>query len=272
MDTRELIQSIIASDEDSGDKFLQSIEERISDALEVRKVELASGLMGEALKPEFSNPDPNDPNASGNEMKTIQKHTYKLPKGLKPQFAAPESRYKMLRKAAKKTNEDVEQVDEAKYQGLSRDTLAKYNVAAARRIRSSTSLARRFDDEAATQRRRGNKKDAEANQSLSSEYQRAAKNRIIGITRATERLAREEVEQVDEAQLTDMQKARIMGMGGKDISSTMLALKRYNKVGDINKLSPAHRTLLNRFMQNQAGGLNKTSTGVQRALLKPSDK
>ena len=77
MDTRELIQSIIASEEDAGDKFLESMEERISDALEVRKVELASGMMDEALKPEFEY-DPNDPNASGNEMKTIQKHTFIL--------------------------------------------------------------------------------------------------------------------------------------------------------------------------------------------------
>jgi len=208
MDTRELIRSIIASEEDAGDKFLESMEERISDALEVRKVELASAMMGG----------------------------------------------------------EVEQMDEAKYQGLSRDGLARYAAAAARRIRSSTSLAGKFDKEAAADRRRGDKEGADANQSLSSEYQRAAKNRIRGITRATERLAREEVEQVDEADMSDAQRLQIMK--DKNRSQTLAALARLKKVGgDPNKLPPGQRSLAFNYME-KTGGVGGLSRGIQTMVLK----
>lgn len=84
-----------------------------------------------------------------------------------------------------------------------------------------------------------------------------------------------EVEQVDESpsynQLSDIQKLVIMGSKGADRSNTLAAIKRFNKQGDINRLSPVQRTYLTRYIQGQAGGLGKVSTGLQRMLLKPQD-
>lgn len=83
-----------------------------------------------------------------------------------------------------------------------------------------------------------------------------------------DRLNKEEVEQIDEAGIGDMEKLRLMG--DKNRALTMMAMKRYQQVGDINKLSPAHRTLVTRYMQNQAGSLERVSTGMQRAALRPT--
>lgn len=83
-----------------------------------------------------------------------------------------------------------------------------------------------------------------------------------------DRLNKEEFEQIDEAGLGDMEKLRLMG--DKNRALTMMAMKRYQQVGDINKLSPAHRTLVNRYMQNQVGSLDKVSTSMQRAALRPT--
>ncbi len=70
----------------------------------------------EALESEFRNLGTRR-NDTGRELEDAdyQEHTYKVPKGLKPQFDTPVSRYKMLRKAAKKSmKEEVEQVEEGK--------------------------------------------------------------------------------------------------------------------------------------------------------------
>lgn len=72
---------------------------------------------------------------------------------------------------------------------------------------------------------------------------------------------------INEVNLSDMQKLTLMRDPNR--AATLVALRRYNQVGDINKLSPAHRTLINRYMQKQTGALNRVSTGMQSSLLRP---
>ena len=84
-------------------------------------------------------------------------------------------------------------------------------------------------------------------------------------------LKKEDVEQIDElkaskyADMTDRQK--LMLMKDKSASQTISALAKYRKVGDINKLSPAHRTLVANYME-RTGGTGGLSRSVQMMALK----
>lgn len=57
MDTKELIESIITEDEETLNKFIETMDERVSDALEVRKVEIASGLIEAKMKDDDEDDD-----------------------------------------------------------------------------------------------------------------------------------------------------------------------------------------------------------------------
>lgn len=76
----------------------------------------------------------------------------------------------------------------------------------------------------------------------------------------------EEVEQVDEAQLSDAQKLAMMKEPYK--AAVLSAIKRYQTVGgDINKLSAGHRTLVTNYLA-KSGGLDSASRGAAMAALK----
>ena len=107
---------------------------------------------------------------------------------------------------------------------LSKSTLGSYTKKAAKRVRAATSLSKSFDADAHLNTKTANKhspnisggnndgpKDPEklknankaykVNKGLANDFKRKAQNGVTGIGRAADRLAKEEVEQVDEIKI-----------------------------------------------------------------------
>ena len=93
-----------------------------------------------------------------------------------------------------KKNEEVEHIDE-----LKKSTLASYVNKAANQVRAKSGIAASFETSGARKRDPENK---EAYMSLAADYRKGAKKRLTGIEKATAKLAKEEVEQVTEAEGT----------------------------------------------------------------------
>lgn len=73
--------------------------------------------------------------------------------------------------------------------------------------------------------------------------------------------------EMSEATVSDAQQMNALGMKGAEKAKTMLALRNYRKHGDINKLSPGHRSLVSGYME-KTGGLGAVSRGVANQALK----
>ena len=257
MDTRELIRSIIASEEDAGDKFLESMEERISDALEVRKVELASGMMGEEVEQvdevrQFRTPYGH---SGGYNPRTGGK--YKHPEQIE-QDREERRKEKLKDKLKDKLKEEVEQIDELKDK----------TYAAVVRARSGVE----DDLEHGGENWKGdNTKYKQALRRISKrrgsdEGRRLYKKYPPG----KNPMANEDVEQANEAAVAlpaaDLNALRLM----KDIdrAGTTNALRMYHRGGgDINKLSMKHRQLVTDYL-SKAGGLGKVSRGAMASALR----
>jgi len=82
---------------------------------------------------------------------------------------------------------------------------------------------------------------------------------------------REEIQLSEAAvpQLSDAQQLQLM----KDPNrvATMAALRRYKQVGDVNKLSASHRTLLTKYFE-KTGGLRNVSRPTAMNTLKNIQK
>lgn len=92
--------------------------------------------------------------------------------------------------AAKMKKEEVEQIDE-----LKKSTLASYVNKAANQVRAKTGIAASFETQGARKRDPENK---ETYMSLAKDYRTGAKKRLTGIEKATAKLAKEEVEYIEE--------------------------------------------------------------------------
>lgn len=93
----------------------------------------------------------------------------------------------------------------------------------------------------------------------------AAESGVNSLRRGREMLRQEEAEQVAE-DMTDS--AKLSAMGAKNKAAALTALARYKKVGDINKLSPGHRSLVAGYLE-RAGGIGSLGNSIQRKVLKP---
>jgi hypothetical protein len=95
---------------------------------------------------------------------------------------------------AYKKNEEVEQIDE-----LKKSTLASYVNKAANQVRAKSGIAASFETQGARKRNPENKT---AYWDVAQDYRKGARKRLTGIEKATSKLAKEEVEQVTEAEGT----------------------------------------------------------------------
>jgi hypothetical protein len=91
---------------------------------------------------------------------------------------------------AKKTNEEVEQIDE-----LKKSTLASYVNKAAHQVRAKSGIAASFETQGTRKRNPENKS---AYMDVAKDFRQGAKKRLTGIEKATAKLSKEEVEQVEE--------------------------------------------------------------------------
>jgi hypothetical protein len=87
-------------------------------------------------------------------------------------------------------NEEVEQIDE-----LKKSTLASYVNKAANQVRAKSGIAASFETQGARKRNPENKT---AYWDVAQDYRKGARKRLTGIEKATAKLAKEEVEQVEE--------------------------------------------------------------------------
>ena len=97
-------------------------------------------------------------------------------------------------KHVKKMSEEVEQIDE-----LKKSTLASYVNKAANQVRAKTGIAASFETQGTRKRDPENKA---AYMGLAKDFRQGAKKRLTGIEKATAKLAKEEIETVDEADVT----------------------------------------------------------------------
>jgi predicted RNA binding protein YcfA (HicA-like mRNA interferase family) len=86
--------------------------------------------------------------------------------------------------------EELEQIEE-----LSKSTLGSYIKKAARSANARSSLSGRFDNEAEHGK---DYKQIASNEKLASDFAKDARKRVKGISKATDRLTKEEAEQIDE--------------------------------------------------------------------------
>ena len=91
-------------------------------------------------------------------------------------------------------NEEVEQIDE-----LKKSTLASYVNKAAKQVRAKTGIAASFETQGARKRDPENKA---AYMDLAKDFRKGSTKRLTGIEKATAKLAKEEIEQVTEAEGT----------------------------------------------------------------------
>ena len=93
-------------------------------------------------------------------------------------------------KAHNKANEEVEQIDE-----LKKSTLASYVNKAAHQVRAKSGIAASFETQGTRKRNPENKS---AYMDVAKDFRQGAKKRLTGIEKATAKLSKEEVEQVEE--------------------------------------------------------------------------
>jgi hypothetical protein len=97
-------------------------------------------------------------------------------------------------KHVKKMSEEVEQIDE-----LKKSTLASYVNKAANQVRAKSGIAASFETQGTRKRNPENKS---AYMDVAKDFRQGAKKRLTGIEKATAKLAKEEIETVDEADVT----------------------------------------------------------------------
>jgi hypothetical protein len=95
-------------------------------------------------------------------------------------------------KNRKMKNEEVEQIDE-----LKKSTLASYVNKAANQVRAKSGIAASFETQGTRKRNPENKS---AYMDVAKDFRQGAKKRLTGIEKATAKLAKEEIEQVTEAE------------------------------------------------------------------------
>ena len=102
--------------------------------------------------------------------------------------------YEVVHVKPKAVKEEVEQIDE-----LKKSTLASYVNKAANQVRAKTGIAASFETQGVRKR---NPEQKAAYMGLAKDFRKGTKKRLAGIEKATTKLAKEEVETVDEADVT----------------------------------------------------------------------
>ncbi len=151
-------------------------------------------------------------------------------------------------KHVKKMSEEVEQIDE-----LKKSTLASYVNKAANQVRAKTGIAASFETQGT---RKKDPEDYEAYMDAAKDFRQGAKKRLTGIEKATAKLAKEEVEQVDEAK--DVTKDLRVSMKAMDLRHGVDSDKRVAGY----KMSPAVRAA-----QKKSDELSKVEKKPQAGTL-----
>lgn len=144
--------------------------------------------------------------------------------------------------------EEVEQIDE-----LKKSTLASYVNKAANQVRAKSGIAASFETQG-TRKRDPKNKEAYAN--LAKDFRKGAKKRLTGIEKAAAKLAKEEVETVEEAK--DVTKDLRVSMKSMDLRHGVDSDKR--EAG--YKMSPAVRAA-----QAKSDALSKVEKRPQAGTL-----
>jgi soluble cytochrome b562 len=130
-------------------------------------------------------------------------------------------------KHVKKMSEEVEQIDE-----LKKSTLGSYINKAANQVRARTGIAASFETQGT---RKKDPEDYETYMGLAKDFRQGAKKRLTGIEKATAKLAKEEIESVEEAK--DITKDLRVSMKAMDLRHGVDSDKRVSGY----KMSPAVR-------------------------------
>lgn len=292
MDSKDFLESILVGDQDeSQHNFNNIMAEKISDALEVRKVELASGIMDEAS--DIDKLGKKYAKAEKDEAEKQDTYSKKYPGGNKQKEAAKAAFMKRF------ANEEVEQIVE-----ISRETLKSYVKAANKQKTDITSkpqyqskpgVGTHIDPRSGyTEKNRvpgkpmsradsktWNKRDVGqdiAKQKLNRTSQQVKVKATGEPTLSAKRQASfkfEEVEQVDEVTDTgtsDIQKdlavhrtnLQKMNMASTEKSKVMTALKTHMQG---RRLNMNQSTALLGYL-GKAGGLGDVNASVRNKVLK----
>jgi hypothetical protein len=320
--SKELVESIVVDDADAiVESFNAVMAEKIADALEVRRVELASGIMDEAVVVHDKDGNPvgryknietakllkptSDGYKHSEDDGLSNKYSGKYPGGNKQKEA---DKAAFMKRFAK---EEAEQVDEVSKNLLGRygskavrahlaaksagDTGTANKRAAGVNLASAKSFPGQYKNSPDKAKVAATNEEAEqidevqaiskVNTSLKrwNKYKKNAATKKVGyptakmganaaesgvnsLKRGREMLRQEEAEQVAE-DMTDSAKLSVMKTPNK--AAALTALARYKKVGgDINKLSPGHRSLVAGYLE-KAGGIGSLGNSIQRKVLKP---
>jgi hypothetical protein len=162
--------------------------------------------------------------------------------------------YEVVHVKPKAVKEEVEQIDE-----LKKSTLASYVNKAANQVRAKTGIAASFETQGTRKRDPENKA---AYMGLAKDFRQGAKKRLTGIEKATAKLAKEEIETVDEADVT------------KDLRTSMKMMDlRHGVDADKRdkgyKMSATVRTAQKKFdAQSKGQGKMRPQAGTLAALKK----
>lgn len=272
MSTQELVTSIVAEQEESTDQFLSIIQQKIEDAIEVKRIELASQMFAEQKGkcPEC-----------GKSMEDCE---------CEDEEEDDEEDDMEDDEDEKEMKEEVEQIDELDVKGAIKN-IKRIATGKDVKSRAKQELDKSFNAVVDTKIRAGKKhwknynrlnklmKEEQIDEVTppGAKYERMVKhikkgyakdgltNKEKAIAYATAWKAKNK--EMSEAAMSDAQQMTALGMKGAEKAKTMTALTAYRKHGDINKLSAGHRSLVAGYME-KTGGLAAVNRGTAAQALK----
>jgi len=291
METRDLVESIIVADEDTNQKFLDLFASKITNALEVRKVEIASGLMSEAMEGRKVSDYPHFHELAYGAMAQNAAGTKKQAGNVSidPEHVPHVEKAEAELKAMKEKGADLVRMGGDLDDGAKPKGMKHAHKALGRVLYEQVEQIDELKDKtyaAVVRARSGVEDDLEHggenwkgdNTKYKQALRRISKRRGSDEGRRLYKkyppgknpMANEDVEQANEAAVAlpaaDLNALRLM----KDIdrAGTTNALRMYHRGGgDINKLSMKHRQLVTDYL-SKAGGLGKVSRGAMASALR----
>lgn len=277
MSTQELVTSIVVEQEESTDQFLSIIQQKIEDAIEVKRIELASQMFAESkgecpecgkakgdCECEDEEEDEEDEMEDDDEEEDDEDE--------------------------KEMKEEVEQIDELDVKGAIKN-IKRIATGKDVKSRAKQELDKSFNAVVDTKIRAGKKhwknynrlsklmKEEQIDEVTppGAKYERMVKHikkgySKDGLTKREKAIAyatawKAKNKEMSEAAMSDAQQMTALGMKGAEKAKTMTALTAYRKHGDINKLSAGHRSLLAGYME-KTGGLAAVNRGTAAQALK----